>query len=134
MKRILKTDRLPQPFAPYSFGMITDGPWLFVSGQGPYNPETRRFERGSIREQMILTLRNVESVLRVGGAVWSDVIAMRIYLQPLDRHNFDIMNSVYLEILGKDLLPVRTTIGATLLDIDVEIDCIATCPKTGVSR
>ena len=52
------------------------------------------------------------------------MVSCRVYLQPLDGQTFAEMNGVYEEFFGPSK-PARTTVGTQLLNIDVEIDCVA---------
>jgi 2-iminobutanoate/2-iminopropanoate deaminase len=113
----------PPQSGPYSLGVKAEGKFLFVSGQGPWDPKTGKFERGSIADQTRLTLENIRRVIEAAGGKMENAVSVRVYLQPLDQETFKSMNGVYQEYWGKDK-PVRTTVGAQLLQIDVEIDCI----------
>lgn len=119
---------LPAPRGPFSQGVMAEGRFLFVSGQGPHDPHTGGFVRGSIEEQTRLTLACIEKILAAAHARPSDVVSCRVYLQPLDRQTFAAMNAAYAEFFGSHK-PARTTIGAQLLEIDVEIDCVALLPQ-----
>lgn len=61
---------------------------------------------------------------QAAGARMSDVVSCRVYLQELTAASFAEMNSVYSEY-WPEKCPARTTVGAQLLNIDVEIDCVA---------
>lgn len=113
----------PPQAGPYSLGVKAEGKFLFVSGQGPWDPKTGKFERGTIAEQTRLTLENIRRVVEASGGKMENAVSARVYLQPLDDETFKSMNGVYQEYWGKDK-PVRTTVGTQLLHIDVEIDCI----------
>lgn len=115
---------LPVPRGPFSHGVTADGRLLFVSGQGCFDPRERRFVRGTIGQQTKLTLACIDRVLAAAGTSRENVVSCRVYLQPLTKESFDEMNVSYLEFFGAHR-PARTTIGAQLLNIDVEIDCIA---------
>lgn len=113
----------PRAAGPYSLGVIAEGKFLFVSGQGPFNAKIGKYDRGSIEEQTELTLQNVKAIVEAGGGKMENVVSCRVYLQPLDANTFAQMNRVYQKFWG-DQPPARTTIGAQLLNMDVEIDCI----------
>ena len=117
-------DGLPVPRGPFSQGVIAGGRCLYVSGQGPYDPALQAFARGDIATQTRLTLECLDRVLRAAGTDRSRVVSCRVYLQPLDQQTFAAMNTAYEAFFGAHK-PSRTTIGAQLLQIDVEIDCIA---------
>lgn len=115
---------LPVPRGPFSQAIDAGGRFLFVSGQGPYDPAAGRFVRGSIAEQTRLTLACLDRILQQAGTGREQVVSCRVYLQPLDAETFAAMNAVYQEFFGGHK-PARTTVGTQLLDIDVEIECIA---------
>lgn len=114
---------LPSSGFPYSSGVIAEGKFLFVSGQGPFCPTENKFVRGTVAEQTKLTLECIRRVIEAAGAKIEDIVSCRVFLQQLTERNFAEMNEVYGTFFGPDL-PVRTTIGCQLLNIDVEIDCI----------
>jgi 2-iminobutanoate/2-iminopropanoate deaminase len=113
----------PPAGGPYSLAVRAAGALLFVAGQGPWDPRTQRFERGSITEQTRLTLENVRRVIETAGGSMESAVTVRVFLQPLTAETFAEMNAVYAEYWGLDK-PARTTIGAQLLGLDVEIDCV----------
>lgn len=123
IRRQQAIEGLPTPRGPFSQGVIAEGRYLFVSGQGPYDPQTGGFVRGTIAEQTRLTLECIDRVIRDAGGRREDVVSCRVYLQPLDTQTFAEMNAVYQEFFG-DCKPARATIGTQLLHIDVEIECI----------
>lgn len=124
MKKLITTvANGPKAAGPYSLGVIAEGKFLFVSGQGPYNPKTGKYERGTIAEQTQQTLENIKGVVEAGGGKMENVVSCRVYLQPLDLQTFAAMNQVY-EKFWPSNPPVRTTIGCQLLQMDVEIDCV----------
>lgn len=123
LERLFQVPDGPPCAGPYSLGVIAEGKFLHVAGQGPYCPEQKRFVRGSVEEQTELTLRNVERVVKAAGGSLENVVSCRVFLQQLTETNFQAMNGVYAKFFG-DHKPARTTIGCQLLNIDVEIDAI----------
>lgn len=115
--------QLPEPRGPFSQAVKAGG-FLFVSGQGPFDPKTGQFHSGSILDQTRLTLACIGRVLEEAGLTPKDVVQCRVYLQPQTMETFREMNAAYNEFF-RDHTPARTTIGAGLLSIDVEIDCVA---------
>jgi 2-iminobutanoate/2-iminopropanoate deaminase len=113
----------PKPAGPYSLGVIGEGKFLFVSGQGPFDHRTGKFERLSIAEQTELALGNVKKIVEAAGGKMENVVSCRVHLQPWDAHTFQQMNSVYQKYFPTNH-PARTTIGCQLMNMDVEIDCI----------
>ena len=108
------------PMGPYSPGIIAEGRFLFVSGQGPI--VDGKVVGETIEEQTELTLRNVGTILERAGASFADVVRCGVFLTDLDE--FSRMNAVY-ESFFPEPRPARTTVGTALIDIKVEIDCVA---------
>ncbi|WP_432571291.1 RidA family protein [Kineococcus sp. SYSU DK005] len=123
------TDQAPAPAHTFSQG-VRKGPVLQVSGQGPVDPATGEYvHAGDVRAQTERTLRNVEAVLRAGGATFDDVVVLRVYLT--GREHFAAMNEAYGEFLTArttdGVLPARTTVftGLPREEMLVEVDAMA---------
>jgi len=65
-KEIVSTDNAPNPPASYSQAVKAGG-FVFVSGQGPFDPKTGEVLGTTIQEQTAQCLRNVETILRAAG-------------------------------------------------------------------
>jgi len=108
----------------YTPGIRVDN-LVFVSGQGPFNSDTNRFETSDFEHQVELTLRNVERILIKAGASLGDVVKVTVHLQNIN--DFTSMNAVYKKFFP-DPRPARTTVQSVLMaGISVEIDAIAIC-------
>jgi 2-iminobutanoate/2-iminopropanoate deaminase len=114
----------PRPGGAYVPG-IRAGGLVFVSGQGPLDPVTGDIVGETIEEQVAATLANVERVLAAAGCSLSDVVRTDVYLA--DMGEFDRYNDAYREAFGGHL-PARTTVGADIGVIKVEINAIAEVP------
>ena len=113
----------PAVIGPFSHGIVATGRMLFVSGQGPQDPETKGFRLGNFEEEVRLTLDNVGRVLRGAGADWSHVVRVGVYLAR--KEDFAAFNAIYQDY-AREPFPARTTIICSLLaGISVEVDCIA---------
>ena len=123
MKEIIKTDKAPAAIGPYSQGYKA-GDFIFISGQGPLDPQTGRIQGDTIEEQTRKTLDNIKGILQAGGASMTDVVKVTVILTDLS--NFRPMNEVYKTFFAEPF-PVRITYGAGLAlpDMLVEIDAIA---------
>ncbi len=121
MSDIIKTEKAPKGMGPYVQGRRV-GDFIFISGQGPLDPETNKIVDGDITEQTRRTLENVKAILEAGGAGLSEVVKIGAFLKDLSE--FDKFNAVYCEFFPENF-PCRTTIGADLVGIKVEIDAIA---------
>ena len=125
MKEKIVTNHAPTPTSPYSQG-IRCGNFIFVSGQGPGDPETGAIIGETIEEQTRATLNNVKAILEAAGASMEHVVKVTAHLN--DLADFQGYNKVYKEFFSEPY-PARTTVGSQLLGIKVEIDVIAVLPE-----
>ena len=122
MKSQIVSSKGPAPAGPYSPGLKA-GEFVFVSGQGPFHPETKAMGE-SIEEQTKQTLENVKAILEAGGASMADVVKVTVLMT--DLAEFQRMNKVYEDFFPKPA-PTRTTFGVALAvaGMKIEIDAIA---------
>ncbi|HET6484777.1 MAG TPA: Rid family detoxifying hydrolase [Spirochaetia bacterium] len=123
MKEIVKTDGAPAPVGPYSQGVVA-GKLLFVAGQTPKDPRTGQIPQ-DFKAQVEQCLRNIQAIVTAAGATLADVVKVNAYLKDLGQ--FKAFNEVY-ERVFQAPYPARTTVGADLPGIAVEIDAIAVLP------
>lgn len=116
----VSTPRVPSsPF--YSQGLRV-GDFVFVSGQGPYEPGSDRTVGTTIEEQAAHTLRNVQAILEAADATMADVVKVTVHLA--DSALWDRFNDVYAKFFPEPR-PTRTTTESRLVGFLVEIDVIA---------
>lgn len=120
-KQQIRTENAPVPAGPYSQGLRV-GDFVFVAGQGPTDPVSRKTAGDTIEAQTARTLENVKAILEAAGASMADVVKSTVHLSDLSL--FGRFNKVY-ETYFPDPKPVRTTVGSQLVGIMVEIDVIA---------
>lgn len=122
-KVIYKAGEKPDPNRVYSSG-IQFGQLLFVSGQVPFDPETRKLVEGPFPNQVRRCLENVKMVLEAAGSSLDRVLKCTVFLT--DITNFQAMNEVYRTFFPHDP-PARTTVAVRELpgDSPIEIECIA---------
>ena len=120
-KQEIRTQKGARPGGAYSQGLKAGG-FVFVSGQGPTDPETGTVVGTTIEEQTARVLENIKAILEEAGATMADVVKVTAHLSDLSL--FDRYNSVYATYFP-DPKPVRTTVGSQLPGILVEIDAIA---------
>lgn len=126
-KREIKHPDKEKSTGAYSAAVEIDG-WVYVSGQGPVDPKTACPVRGTIEEETLYTLRQVEKILTAAGCSLNDVVKSTVHLT--DIKEFDRYNAVYKDFF-KDvaILPARTTVQSVLWNnIKVEIDVVARRP------
>lgn len=114
----------PKPGGPYSPGIVAEGRFVFVAGQGPMRDGV--YVPGTIAEETRLTLDNLLSVLAASGSGPEHVVRCGVWLT--DLADFAEMNGVYSEVFP-DPKPARATVRADLIVGRVEIDCIAVVPS-----
>lgn len=122
----IQTDDAPANIGPYSQGIRT-GETVFVSGQGPIDPDTGDIIDGDVRAQTARTLENVEAVLRAAGGSLADVCKTTVFLR--DMTHYAAVNETYAEYFAEPY-PARSAVEVSELpvDIDVEIEVQATIP------
>ena len=125
MRHEIRTAAAPAPVGPYSQGLRI-GDLVFTAGQGPLDPVSRAVVGETIEEQTELTIDNLAAVLEEAGTSLDHAVKVNVYLRDLS--DFGAFNRVYERRFG-DPKPVRTTVGADLLGIMVEIDLVAVVPS-----
>ena len=120
MRETVTAEKGPTPAGPYSHAVVANG-FVFVSGQGPVDPETGAMP-DAFEDQVRQTLRNVQTILEAAGSSLDDVVKVNAYVTDLTR--FAEFNEAYKEFFRHDP-PARTTVAASLLGFLVEVDCIA---------
>jgi 2-iminobutanoate/2-iminopropanoate deaminase len=117
----------PTPRGPYSHA-VRAGDFIYVSGQGPIDPQTNELKLGDVASETRATLENIRAILTAAGAGLADVVKCGVFLT--DIRDFAEMNKVYSEFFG-DIRPARTTVQAVLPahGSKVEIDCVAYRPR-----
>jgi len=124
MKKIINTERAPEPIGPYNQA-VKSGHLLYTSGQIPIDPTTGEMVPGGIREQAIQVLENLKSVLEAAGCTLDDVVKTTVFLA--DMADFPELNTIYAEYFGEDNAPARSTVQVAALPKGalVEIEAIA---------
>lgn len=103
---------------------VREGNWMYISGQLPLDPVTRKPCEGGVREQTLQALTNLESLIKQEGGDRSCVIRTTAYIA--DMNDWGIVNEVYREFFG-DHKPARTIAAVPEIHFGyrVEIDGVA---------
>ncbi|AHG01906.1 dfrA (plasmid) [Halostagnicola larsenii XH-48] len=122
MKEI-STTAAPESIGPFSQGLVTDST-VYVSGQGPIDPESGDIINGDVREQTKQTLENVRAVLDAAGCSLDDIVKATVFVTDMD--TYEAVNEVYGEYMNPPF-PARSAVEVSSLPvpIDVEIEVIA---------
>jgi 2-iminobutanoate/2-iminopropanoate deaminase len=122
VKAVIDSDKAPAPVGPFSPGLSV-GEWIFLSGQGGFDPKTGKIVSDDLVEQTEQTFTNIETLLEAAGASLDDVISCLVHL--VDLADFAAFNAIY-EQKFTGVKPVRTTVRADLVaGMRVEITVIA---------
>ena len=122
----IRTDGAPRGTGAYSQAMRA-GDFVFISGQGPLDPATLEVHGDTIEAQTEHTLRNLAAVAAAAGGGLADVVKVSAFLSSIDL--FPAFNATYEHIFATEPRPARTTTGAELRDILVEIDAVLYLPN-----
>ncbi|MGH7106001.1 MAG: RidA family protein [Acetobacteraceae bacterium] len=106
----------------YSHAAIAAG-LVFTAGVGPLDPDTDEVVGHDPATQTAQALANITAILDTAGLGLADVVKVTVYLQDVAR-DFEPFDQEYRRHFA-DPWPVRTTVGADLLGILVEIDVVA---------
>jgi len=122
-KQLITTRSASALVRPFSQGLRA-GDFIFVSGQGPFDPATGKMVGNTIEEQTRQVLENIQAILEAGGATMDDVVKATSYLS--DPSFFESYNKVYVTYFS-DPKPTRSTIACQLVieGMLVEIDVVA---------
>jgi 2-iminobutanoate/2-iminopropanoate deaminase len=97
-KEIITTDKAPKSMA-YSQGVKAGG-FVFVAGQGPFDPNTGEVLGITIQEQTAQCLKNIEAILQAAGSSMDKIVSATFILG--DPNDFAGMNEEWLKWFSKD--------------------------------
>lgn len=123
----ISTDEAPASIGPFSQA-IRDDDTVYVSGQGPVDPDSGDIVDGDVGTQTAQTLDNIDAILRAAGGSLDDVVKTTVFVR--DMADYDDVNAVYSERF-RDPYPARSAVEVVALpiDIDVEIEAIASVSR-----
>lgn len=98
-KEIIHTDQAPKSLAGYSQA-VKSGGFVFVSGQGPFDPQTGDVVGESIQKQTRQCLRNIEAILAAAGSSLDQVVSATFILG--EESDFAGMNEEWGKWFPKD--------------------------------
>jgi 2-iminobutanoate/2-iminopropanoate deaminase len=121
--RMISTPDAPPPAGHYSQAVVY-GDTVYVSGQLAVDPVTGEKGVGSIEEQTLLALRNIEQILLSAGSDLDHVIKTIAYLSDVEL--WSGVNQAYAEVFGEHR-PARAVVPSRDLHFGclVEIEAIA---------
>jgi 2-iminobutanoate/2-iminopropanoate deaminase len=114
-------EEVPEPIGAYSRA-VRAGNTIYVSGQVPTDLRTGKVVGTDVVAQTRQVLENVKQVLAAAGATLADVVSVNAYLASID--DWAAFNEVYRDTFQPPY-PARTTVGAQLHGVLVEISVVA---------
>jgi 2-iminobutanoate/2-iminopropanoate deaminase len=122
-KTIISTKDAPAAVGPYSQA-VQVGDLIYTAGQLGIVPGTKEFAGPDVESQTRQALKNIEAVLKVGGACMNHVVKTTVFLQ--DIGEFARMNAVYAEFFPENP-PARSAVQVAALPMGgrVEIEAVA---------
>lgn len=119
MRTEVHTDAAAQPGGIYSQGIVA-GEFLFVSGQGPFDPSGALVGE-TFAEQAVAVLANIRAIAEAAGGRIEDAVRIGAYLR--DQDDFPAWDEICAQTFVRPF-PTRTTVGSPLIGFDIEIDAI----------
>ncbi|MGG1397664.1 RidA family protein [Bacillus salipaludis] len=97
---------------------------VYVSGQFAINPETQEKQFGTIEEETLQALKNVEMIVEAAGSKKEQILRMTLYIP--DVKLWDKVDAIYKEFFGEHK-PARTVVPTNELHFGflIEMDAIA---------
>lgn len=123
MKTVVLSKDAPEPIGPYSQA-IALGNLLFCSGQVAIDPKNNQVLTGDVKSQTEQVMKNIEAVLKAGGAGFQNVVKTTIFLT--DMKDFATVNEIYGRYFPQNP-PARSTVQVSGLPkgVNVEIEVLA---------
>ena len=124
MKKIVKTNKAPQPVGPYNQAVIHNST-MYISGQIALDPITKELMTNNLTEETILVMNNLKAILENENLSFENVIKSTIFLS--DMGNFKEVNEIYASFFKSGNEPARETVEVSKLPlgVNVEISMIA---------
>jgi 2-iminobutanoate/2-iminopropanoate deaminase len=98
-KEIIRTDKAPKSLAGYSQAVKAGG-FIFVAGQGPFDPTTGDLVGETIQEQTRQCLKNIEAILTAAGSSLDKAVSATFILG--EENDFAGMNEEWGKWFPKD--------------------------------
>ena len=124
MKKIVKTNKAPQPVGPYNQAVIHNGT-MYISGQIALDPITKELMINNLTEETMLVMNNLKAILENENLSFENVIKSTIFLS--DMGDFKDVNEIYASFFKSGNEPARETVEVSKLPlgVNVEISMIA---------
>jgi 2-iminobutanoate/2-iminopropanoate deaminase len=124
MKKIVKTNKAPQPVGPYNQAVIHNTT-MYISGQIALDPITKELVTNNLKKETMLVMNNLKAILESENLSFKNVIKSTIFLS--DMGSFNEVNEIYATFFKSGNEPARETVEVSKLPlgVNVEISMIA---------
>ena len=124
MKKIVKTNKSPQPVGPYNQAVIHNST-IYISGQIAIDPITKELVTSNLKDETILVMNNLKAILENENLSFENVVKSTIFLSDMD--SFKEVNEIYGSFFKSGNEPARETVEVSKLPlgVNVEISMIA---------
>jgi 2-iminobutanoate/2-iminopropanoate deaminase len=124
MKKIVKTNKAPQPVGPYNQAVIHNTT-MYISGQIALDPITKELITSNLKNETILVMNNLKAILENKNLSFENVVKSTIFLS--DMGSFKEVNEIYGSFFKSGNEPARETVEVSKLPlgVNVEISMIA---------
>jgi 2-iminobutanoate/2-iminopropanoate deaminase len=124
MKKIVKTNKAPQPVGPYNQAVIHNST-MYISGQIALDPITKELITNNLKKETMLVMNNLKAILESENLSFENVIKSTIFLS--DMGSFNEVNEIYASFFKNGNEPARETVEVSKLPlgVNVEISMIA---------
>jgi len=122
-RKVVQTDKAPAAVGPYSQAVVWNDT-VYVSGQLPLDPATKKFVSDSVEDQTKQAMENMKAILEEAGSSIDELLKVSIFLADIE--DFKKVNEVYGSFFSGDF-PARCAYQVANLPLGarVEIDGIA---------
>ena len=90
--KTVHSDTAPKAIGPYSQGIISNG-FLYISGQGGFDPETGAVVPGGIEAEAEQSCKNVKAIVEADGGDITNTVKTLCFLA--DINDFAAFNAIY---------------------------------------
>jgi len=114
--------RASGPYTP----VVKAPPFIFVSGQGTYDPDTEEKFLGEFSRQAELAMANLKRCVESAHLTMRDLVKVTVYIT--DIKQLKTFNEVYPRFFDdQKCMPTRTCVAVSALPggMDVEVDALA---------
>ena len=119
MKKIVKTNKAPQPVGPYNQAVLHNST-MYISGQIALNPITKELETNNLKKETMLVMNNLKAILESENLSFENVIKSTIFLS--DMGSFNEVNEIYATFFKSGNEPARETVEVSKLPLGVNVE------------